>query len=109
MQFTLEQNLAISTNNCNLLVAAGAGSGKTAVLVERIINKVINEGINIDEVLVVTFTRAAAAEMRDRLAKRLYDESRSNPSVRKQLMLLSKSYITTIESFCLKIVKDNFF
>ena len=78
MQFTDEQKQAIYTNNCNLLVAAGAGSGKTAVLVERIVNKVVSEGIDIDRMLVVTFTNAAASEMRERLASRLYKESLKN-------------------------------
>ena len=109
MQFTDEQKQAIYTNNCNLLVAAGAGSGKTAVLVERIVNKVVSEGIDIDRMLVVTFTNAAASEMRERLASRLYKESLKNHALQKQLMLLSKSSISTIDSFCLKVVKDNFF
>ena len=66
-KWTREQNLAINEKDSNILVAAAAGSGKTAVLVERIINKVINEKIDIDKILVVTFTNAAASEMRERI------------------------------------------
>ncbi|MBR3280492.1 MAG: helicase-exonuclease AddAB subunit AddA [Clostridia bacterium] len=109
MQFTDEQKRAIYTKDCNLLVAAGAGSGKTAVLVERIINKVINDGIDIDKLLVVTFTNSAALEMRERLSERLFSEIDKNPKLYDQIKLLSKASITTIDSFCLRVVKDNFF
>ena len=64
MEWTKEQEQAIHKKESNILVAAAAGSGKTAVLVERIINKIINENVDIDKILVVTFTNAAAAEMR---------------------------------------------
>jgi len=83
--------------------------GKTAVLVERIINKIINEKINIDELLVVTFTRAAASEMKERIIKRLYDEIEKNSELQKQINSIGKASITTIDAFSLKIVKDNFF
>ena len=83
--------------------------GKTAVLVERIINKILNENIDIDRLLVVTFTNAAASEMRERIAKKLYEEIPNNPSLSNQLRLLSKASITTIDSFCNRVVKDNFF
>ena len=65
MQWTNEQEQAINENGSNILVAAAAGSGKTAVLVERIINKIINKKIDIDKILVVTFTNLAAAQMRE--------------------------------------------
>ena len=67
VKWTNEQLQAITEKGSNILVAAGAGSGKTAVLVERIINKIINEKIDIDKLLVVTFTNAAAGEMRERV------------------------------------------
>ena len=67
--WTPEQKKAIYEKDSNILVAAAAGSGKTAVLVERIINKIVNEKIDIDRLLVVTFTRAAAAQMKERITK----------------------------------------
>ena len=66
-EWTKEQSLAITENGSNILVAAAAGSGKTTVLVERIIRKIIDENIDIDKILVVTFTNAAASEMRERM------------------------------------------
>ena len=109
MKWTSEQQAAIDTRDCNLLVAAGAGSGKTAVLVERIIQKIVNDKIDIDRLLVVTFTNAAASEMRERIASRLYDELEDNPTLQKQITLLAKSNISTLHSFCLKVIRDNFF
>ena len=77
--WTKEQKQAIYEKDSNILVAAAAGSGKTAVLVERIINKIINENIDIDKLLVVTFTNAAASEMRERILKSIYNyESKLN-------------------------------
>ena len=76
---------------------------------ERIINKVVNEHVNIDKLLVVTFTNAAASEMRERIASRLFKEVELKPYLQNQLRLLSKASITTIDSFCLRVVKDNFF
>lgn len=109
MKWTDEQKLAIDTRNCNLLVAAGAGSGKTAVLVERILKKIIEDKVDIDRLLVVTFTNAAASEMRERIANRLYQELENDPSLQKQITLLAKSNISTLHSFCLKVIRDNFF
>lgn len=88
------------------------GSGKTAVLVERIINKVLNEKINIDEILVVTFTNAAASEMRERILEAIYkklDEEPENENLQKQITLLNKASICTIDSFCLEVVKNYFY
>lgn len=109
MKWTAEQEQAIYTKDCNLLVAAGAGSGKTAVLVERIINKIINDGVDIDRLLVVTFTNAAASEMRERIADRIYKEIENKPGLQKQISLLGKASITTMHSFCLRVIRDNFF
>ena len=109
MEFTSEQLSAINTDNCNLLVAAGAGSGKTAVLVERIINKIINKNIDVDRLLVVTFTNAAASEMKERVSDRLFSELKNHPELQDEIKLLPKSSITTIDSFCLRVIRDNFF
>ena len=78
MEWTKEQQQAIYEKGRNILVAAAAGSGKTAVLVERIINKIINEQVDIDQLLVVTFTNAAAAEMRERV---LNAELKTRPKI----------------------------
>ncbi len=109
MEWTREQKQAIETKNCKLLVAAGAGSGKTAVLVERIINKVINDKIDIDKLLIVTFTNTAASEMRERISDALYDNLEKYPMLNKQILLLNKANIMTIDAFCKKVIKDNFF
>ena len=88
------------------------GSGKTAVLVERIINKIINEKIDIDKLLVVTFTNAAASEMRERVLNAIYkklDEDFENKDLQRQITLLNKSSICTIDSFCLEVVRNNFY
>lgn len=98
-RWTEEQSQAINLEGCNILVSAGAGSGKTAVLSERALRKV-TEGVNIDEVLILTFTKAAAYEMmlriRDKIAKNGYTE---------QVNRIDKAYITTFDSFALSIVK----
>lgn len=115
MNWTDEQKDAILKSKSNILVAAGAGSGKTAVLVERIINKIINEKTDIDRILVVTFTNAAAAEMRERILNAIYrkiDESKSEEeqaNLQKQVVLLNKASICTIDSFCLDVIRNNFF
>lgn len=112
-KWTKEQLKAIGTRKCNLLVAAAAGSGKTAVLVERIIKIVTDEKnpIDIDKLLVVTFTSAAAAEMRERIAAAITKALERNPSsksLQRQLTLLSRANITTMHSFCLDVIKNNF-
>ena len=110
VKWTKEQALAINEKGENILVAAGAGSGKTAVLIERIMNKILNEKIDIDKILVVTFTKAAASEMRERLLKSLYKEIEKNPDdsyLQRQTMLLSKANICTIDSFCLDVGCDH--
>ncbi len=88
------------------------GSGKTAVLVERIINKVINENIDIDKILVVTFTNAAASEMRERVLDAIYKKLEENPdsiNLQRQITLLNKASICTIHSFCLDVIHNNFY
>lgn len=113
VKWTKEQSCAIDTHGCNLLVAAGAGSGKTAVLVERIIKMIVHptKGVDIDKLLVVTFTNAAASEMKERIAKALAKEMKKHPKSRRlqrQLTLLNKASITTIHSFCLQVIRSNF-
>ena len=112
VKWTEEQKQAIYEKGSNILVAAAAGSGKTAVLVERIINKIINENIDIDKLLVVTFTNAAASEMRERVLNAIYkkiDEEPENEKLQKQIILLNRASICTIDSFCLDVVKNNFY
>ena len=112
MEWTEEQVQAISQKGSNILVAAAAGSGKTAVLVERIIKKVVEEGIDIDKLLVVTFTNAAASEMRERVLDAIYKKLDENPNDEKllrQITLLNKASICTIDSFCLEVVRNNFY
>ena len=113
MAWTAEQKSAIEKRGCNLLVAAAAGAGKTAVLVERIIEKItdINNPVDIDRLLVVTFTNAAASEMRERIGdaiSRKIEKSPDSIRLQRQIALLNKSNITTIHSFCLEVIRNNF-
>ena len=110
--WTEKQKQAIYEKGSNLLVAAAAGSGKTAVLVERIINKITNENIDIDKLLVVTFTNAAATEMRERILEAIYkkiEEEPENTNLQRQILLLNKASISTIHAFCLDVIKNNFY
>ena len=110
--WTNEQLQAIKSKGSNILVAAAAGSGKTAVLVERIIQKIINEKIDIDKLLVVTFTNAAASEMRERVLEAIYkkiEETPDNMHLQRQTVLINKCNISTIHSFCLEVIKNNFY
>lgn len=102
---------AIFATGRDVLVSAAAGSGKTAVLIERLIQKMIrtDNPIDVDQLLVVTFTNASAAEMRHRMAEALERELVKNPEahhIRRQLSLLNKAQISTLHSFCLSIVKQ---
>lgn len=98
--WTEDQTKAIQNEGKNIIVSAGAGSGKTAVLTERVLRK-LREGININELLILTFTKAAAQEMKDRIRK----EIRKDSSLKRQLELIDASYITTFDSFALSILK----
>lgn len=112
MKWTKEQQAAIDTRNSNLLVAAAAGSGKTAVLVERIIKIILEDQMDIDRLLIVTFTNAAAGEMRERIAKaiakELEKEDENEGHLRRQMTLLNKASITTLHAFCIEVVKRHF-
>ena len=102
----------MTKNGSNILVAAAAGSGKTAVLVERIIHKIIDEKMDIDKILVVTFTNAAASEMRERILDAIYkklEEEPQNTHLQRQLTLLPKASICTIHSFCLDVIHNYFY
>ena len=113
MKFTPEQQKVIELHNSNILVSAAAGSGKTAVLVERII-RMICEGENpadIDRLLIVTFTNAAAAEMRERIAAGIAARLEADPGnehIQKQSALLHNAQITTIDSFSLFLIRNHF-
>ena len=100
MNFTPEQMDAINKSGTNIIVSAGAGSGKTAVLSERVLHK-IEEGIHINELLILTFTSAAASEMKDRIRKKLS----SDPKYEDELNRLSSSFISTFDSYALLVLK----
>ena len=109
--WTENQKNAIDLQNKNILVSASAGSGKTAVLVERVINKIIKYKIDIDKIMVVTFTNAAANELKERLLKAIYSNLEKNPKdtfLKRQIKLLSRANITTMDSFCIGLVRSNF-
>lgn len=126
MNFTPDQQKVIDLRNKNILVSAAAGSGKTAVLTERIaelvcgpdadmgkypVNPEDDQRKQIDRILIVTFTKAAAREMRERIGKRLRERLEKRPSdshIRRQILLLSTAHITTIDSFCQYILRNHF-
>lgn len=112
VKWTNEQLQAIQEKNSNILVAAAAGSGKTAVLVERIIHRIIDEQMDIDKILVVTFTNAAASEMRERILEAIYkklEENTENVHLQRQIILLNKASICTTHSFCLDVIHNHFY
>ena len=110
--FSEEQNLVINLRNRNILVSAAAGSGKTTVLVERIIRLISDEEnpVDIDHLLIVTFTKAAAASMREKISEAIVKklEEHYSDHLQKQETLLHHAQITTIDSFCLFILQNNF-
>ena len=113
MTWTKEQQQVIDLRNRNILVSAAAGSGKTAVLVERIKELVLDKKhpVDIDHLLVVTFTNAAAAQMKERVAKALEKALQENPSdvrLQQQAALVQNAQITTIDSFCLYVLRNYF-
>ena len=97
--WTKEQLSAINETGKNIIVSAGAGSGKTAVLSERVLEKVKN-GVPVDRLLILTFTKAAASEMKERIRKKIRDNN-----LIEQLNKIDNSYITTFDSFSLSLVK----
>ena len=113
VKFTPDQQKVIDLRDCNVLVSAAAGSGKTAVLVERIVNLVCDETkpVDIDRLLIVTFTNAAAAEMRERISAGIsarMDEHPESEHIQRQAALLHNAQISTIDSFCLFLLRNHF-
>ena len=112
MQFTEDQKKVIETRNKNILVSAAAGSGKTAVLVQRILSRITGKDpIDIDRLLIVTFTSAAAAEMRERIHAALLQSQTEHPedeNLQRQAALIHNAQITTIDSFCQHIIRNYF-
>ena len=100
MALTKEQELAINTEGSNVIVSAGAGAGKTMVLTARVLRK-LKQGIHINELLILTFTNAAAAEMKTRIR----DEIMDNEDLIEEVNLLDSAYITTFDSYSLSLVK----
>lgn len=113
VKWTSEQQKVIDLRDRDILVSAAAGSGKTAVLVERIVNRICvdNPPVDIDRMLVVTFTKAAAAEMRERVSRAidsLKEQKPDDENLQRQSTLVHNALITTIDSFCLFVVQNNF-
>ena len=111
--WTEEQQKVIRLKNRNILVSAAAGSGKTAVLVERIITMLTRaeDPVSVDELLIVTFTEAAAAEMKERIRQAIEQkpgEQPDNGHLKQQATLIHNAQITTIHSFCLGVIRDHF-
>jgi len=99
MKFSEDQQRAIEARGTNVLVSAGAGSGKTAVLTERVVN-LLNDNLKINNILVLTFTNNAAKEMKDRIRLKLEDKNDH-----ENLLLLDNSYITTFDAFSLSVLE----
>ncbi len=112
-KWTDEQQEAIENRGQNLLISAAAGSGKTAVLVERIVNLAINGEADIDKMMIVTFTRAAAGEMRERILEafnnKIAEPNSNSEIIKRQINLIGKSMIATIHSFCTSILRNYFY
>lgn len=104
MAWTKEQEQAIKESGTNIIVSAGAGSGKTAVLTARTM-RILKEGVHVNELLILTFTKAAAGEMKERIRKSIKKEIPENPALAQELELIDQAYITTFDSFALSVVK----
>lgn len=113
VQFTEDQSKAINTLDKSILVAAAAGSGKTAVLIQRIINIILQDKADVDEMLIVTFTNAAAAEMRVKISreikKRMQEDGADRAKLSAQLDKLYRAYISTFNSFAIRIIREFFY
>ena len=109
VELTSEQEAAVKNRGGGLLISAAAGSGKTRVLVERLLSRVTGEGIDIVRFLVITFTNAAAAELRSRIVDELSVYTAENPGdsrLRRQNTLVYKADISTIHAFCIKLLRE---
>ncbi|NLC54998.1 MAG: UvrD-helicase domain-containing protein [Erysipelothrix sp.] len=112
MKWTSEQLKAINLTDLNITVSASAGAGKTAVLVQRLMKRIINDRVSVDQIVALTFTEAAAAEMKNRLLQALSKAYLDNPDdeyLKTQITLLPSAKISTIHSFCLSILKDYYY
>lgn len=110
--WTKEQLEAINITDVNTTVSASAGAGKTAVLVERLMKRIIKDGVSVDRIVSLTFTDAAAAEMKNRLMKSLleaYEKDQDNDYLYEQITLLPSANISTIHSYCLSLLKDHYY
>ena len=113
MKWTEEQQKVISLRNRNILVSAAAGSGKTAVLVQRILGRIMDKEnpVDIDRMLIMTFTRAAAGEMKERITAALEQalyENAENDHLQRQMNLIHTAQITTIDGFCSYVIRNYF-
>ena len=107
---TEEQKKIVDDRGGELLVSAAAGSGKTRVLVERLLDRVTREGLDMDQFLVITYTKAAAAELRSRIALELSSRLAQDPGdrhLRRQATLVYRAQISTIHSFCAALLREN--
>lgn len=112
MMWTSEQREAINILNTNVTVSASAGAGKTAVLVERLLKRILIDKVSVDQIVALTFTDAAASEMKNRLMKALLTKQAEHPNddyIMEQITLLPDANITTIHSFCLSLLKDYYY
>ena len=104
-----EQDDIVALRNYNIIVSASAGSGKTTVMIRRIVDLIINDGIKIDELLVLTYTRAAAGEMKQRLVAKMSECVEQKPELAEQIENINNADISTFDSFCQKMVKKYFY
>jgi len=107
--YSLQQLEAINTKDKNILVFASAGAGKTTVIIERLIKRIIEDKVSLNDILAMTFTEAAASNMKYRLQKRLLQEDINNSYIKEQLSLLETAHISTIHSFCLSLIKEYYY
>ena len=108
MKWSQEQQTAIDIINKNITISAGAGAGKTAVLIARLTKRIIKDHISVDNILAITFTEAAASEIKKRLTNSLANEylKLNDSYIQKQMSLLASANISTIHSFCLYVIKN---
>lgn len=110
MNFTEEQKKVITTRGGNLLVSASAGSGKTTVMIERILSLLLDDGVSLENMVICTFTRAAAADMREKLQTVLMEKANENNEIaQRQLALLPTAEISTLHSWCQRLIKMYFY
>jgi ATP-dependent helicase/nuclease subunit A len=110
MNFTEEQKKVITTRGGNLLVSASAGSGKTTVMIERILSLLLDDGVSLENMVICTFTRAAAADMREKLQTVLMEKANENNEIaQRQLALLPTAEISTMHSWCQRLIKTYFY